>query len=168
MNAKAKFDALIRHKAGVAIDHRALDFDCASRGVDHAAKLDDGPVARAIDDPSMVERDCRVDEVAAQGAQPWSVLSSSAPASLEKPATSVARMVVSLRCISGCSACLLPNGTKSYHRAHVYGKATLFIRVAEVGALSVSRRERQATASAERRAHAHIHHHARPVSPCGP
>ena len=69
MNAEAKFDALIRREAGVAIDHRALNFDCASCGVDHAAKLDDCPVARAIDDPSVVERDGRVDEVTAQGAQ---------------------------------------------------------------------------------------------------
>jgi hypothetical protein len=70
MNAEAKLDALIRREAGVAIDHRALNFDCASCGVDHAAELDDGPIARAIDEPSVVERDRRVDEVAAQGAEP--------------------------------------------------------------------------------------------------
>jgi hypothetical protein len=38
--------------------------------IDHAAKLDDDPVPGALYDPPVVERDGRIDKVAAQCAQP--------------------------------------------------------------------------------------------------
>ena len=66
MDADAQFDAAIVRHARVALDHAVLQFDRAARRVDHAAKLDDEPVAGALDDAAMAARDCWVDEVAAQ------------------------------------------------------------------------------------------------------
>ena len=53
MNADTKFDTAIRRKTSIALDHAALHFDRAAHGVDDAAKLDDGPIARALDHASM-------------------------------------------------------------------------------------------------------------------
>ena len=69
MNADSKDDALVGRETGVAVDHRALDLDRRADRVDHAPELDDGSVAGALDDAAVMERDGRVDEVAAQRAQ---------------------------------------------------------------------------------------------------
>ena len=50
MNADAEDDAAILGHAGVALDHRVLNFDGAAHGVDDAAELDDRAVAGALDD----------------------------------------------------------------------------------------------------------------------
>ena len=59
--------------AGVALGHRVLHLDRAAHRVDHAAELDQRPVAGALDHAAVVHRDGRVDQVAAQGAQPGKV-----------------------------------------------------------------------------------------------
>src|SRR5271165_2335937 len=57
-------------QAGVSLDHAALNLDGAPHGVHHAAELDNGAIASALDHASPVHRDRRIDEVAAQRAQP--------------------------------------------------------------------------------------------------
>jgi hypothetical protein len=64
-----EFDPLFSWHTGVALDHRALDFDGAAHFVDDAAELDDDAVAGARNDPPMVERDGRVNKVAAEPPQ---------------------------------------------------------------------------------------------------
>ena len=66
MNADAKLDATFRRQAGVALDHAGLHLKGATHGVDHAAELDDDPVARPLDDTAMMGGDGGVDEVAAE------------------------------------------------------------------------------------------------------
>ena len=66
MDADTKFDALLRRHAGIALNHAALDFDGAAHSVDHAAKLDERPVAGQLDSAAVMQGDGRVDEVAAQ------------------------------------------------------------------------------------------------------
>ena len=66
MNADPEIDALNRRQAGVALDHACLHLDRAADGVDHAAELDDDPIARPFDDPPMVEGDGRINEIAAE------------------------------------------------------------------------------------------------------
>ena len=51
------------------LDHGVLHFECAAHRVDDAAELDDAAVAGALDDAAMVDRDGRVNQVAAQRAQ---------------------------------------------------------------------------------------------------
>ena len=70
MDADAKLDAASWRQAGVALDHAVLNFDRAAHRVDHAAKLDDEPIARPLDDAAVAGRDGRVDQVAAQRPQP--------------------------------------------------------------------------------------------------
>ena len=70
VNAHAKLDASVRWRAGVALNHCALDFDRAAHGVDHAAKFDDEAVARSLDDSAVMDGDCRIDEIAAQRPEP--------------------------------------------------------------------------------------------------
>ena len=70
MNADAKIDAFVRGHARVALDHGVLHFDSAAHRVDHAAELDDVPVASALDDPSVVDGDRRIDQVATQRPEP--------------------------------------------------------------------------------------------------
>ena len=66
MDADPKFDALVGRDLGVALDHRPLDFNGATHRVDYAPELDNCAVASALDDPSVVHGDDRVDQVAAQ------------------------------------------------------------------------------------------------------
>jgi hypothetical protein len=68
MDADAELDTLVRRDTRVAFDHGDLDFDRAAHGVDHAAELDDRPIASALNDAPMVEGDRGVDEIAAQSA----------------------------------------------------------------------------------------------------
>ncbi len=70
MDADAKHDAPVLGHAGVALDHGVLDFERTSHRVDGAAELDDGAVACALDDAALVHGDRRVDEVAAERAEP--------------------------------------------------------------------------------------------------
>ena len=54
----------------VALDHAVLHLDRAADGVDDATELDDRAVAGALDDAAVVDRDRRVDEVAAERSKP--------------------------------------------------------------------------------------------------
>ena len=67
MHADPKFDALVRRDPNVALDHRPLDFNGAAYCVDDAAELDNCAVAGALDDPTVMHCDGRVDQVAAKG-----------------------------------------------------------------------------------------------------
>jgi hypothetical protein len=69
MNADTKLDATLGGQADVALDYGVLHFDGAAHSVDHAAKLDPRPVAGTLDDAPVVDRDRRVDQIAAQRAQ---------------------------------------------------------------------------------------------------
>ena len=53
MDADAQFDAPSDRDARVALDHRVLNFNRAAHGVDHAAELDDEPVAGALEDAAV-------------------------------------------------------------------------------------------------------------------
>jgi hypothetical protein len=70
MDADAKFDALVRRDSSVALDHRPLDFNGAVHRVDDTPELDNASVAGALNDPAMMDRDGRVDQVAAQRPEP--------------------------------------------------------------------------------------------------
>ena len=70
MNADAEFDASLGRQAGVALDHAGLHLDRAAHRVDHAAKLDEAAVAGALDDAPVMRGDGRIDQIAAQRAQP--------------------------------------------------------------------------------------------------
>ena len=63
-------DALVRRDPSVALDHRPLDFNGQVHCVDHAAKLDNASVPRALNDPAMMHGDGRVDQIAAQRPKP--------------------------------------------------------------------------------------------------
>ena len=66
MDADPKFDALVGCDLSVALDHRPLNFNGAVHCVDDAAELDDTAVASSLDDAPMVDRDGRIDQVAAK------------------------------------------------------------------------------------------------------
>ena len=70
MDADPKFDALVGRDPSVALDHRPLDFNGQVHCVDHAAKLDNASVPRALNDPAMMHGDGRVDQVASERPQP--------------------------------------------------------------------------------------------------
>ena len=54
----------------VALAHRPLDFNGAVHRVDDTPELDNCAIAGALDDPSVVHGDDRVDQVAAQRPEP--------------------------------------------------------------------------------------------------
>ena len=66
MNADAELDAALGRQSGVALDEAVLHLDRAAHRVDHAAKLDQAPVAGALDDPPAMGGDGGVDQVASQ------------------------------------------------------------------------------------------------------
>jgi hypothetical protein len=66
MNADAEFNPPVIAHAGVAVQHGALDLERAAHRVDYAAKLDDHPVARALDHAAVVHGDGRIEEIATE------------------------------------------------------------------------------------------------------
>jgi hypothetical protein len=64
MDADPKFNALVGRDPDVALDHRPLDFNGAVHCVDDTPELDDAAVAGALDDPTVVHGDGRIDQVA--------------------------------------------------------------------------------------------------------
>jgi hypothetical protein len=70
VNADPEHDAAILGHAGVALDHRVLNFDRAAHRVDDAAELDDRTVAGALNDAPAMHGDSRVDKIAAQRPEP--------------------------------------------------------------------------------------------------
>jgi hypothetical protein len=69
MNADTEFDLAIGRHARVAFDHRVLHLDGATHRIDHGTKFDQSAVTRALDDAPVVDRDRRIDQIAAQRAQ---------------------------------------------------------------------------------------------------
>ena len=70
MDADAKLDAALRRKASVALDHAVLHLDGAAHGIDHAAKLDDAPVAGALHHAPVMHGDGGIDQIASERPQP--------------------------------------------------------------------------------------------------
>ena len=55
---------------GVALDEPLRDLDRAADRLDHAAELDDHPVAHPLDDPPAMGLDGRIEQFAAERAHP--------------------------------------------------------------------------------------------------
>ena len=70
VDADAEHDAAVLGNAGIAFDHGVLNLDRAAHRVDDAAELDNAAVAGALDDAPMVDRDGRIDQIAAQRPEP--------------------------------------------------------------------------------------------------
>ena len=70
MDADAEFDASFGRHAGIALDHRVLQFDGAAHRIDDTAEFDDAAVAGALDDAAMMDGDRGVDQVAAKRSEP--------------------------------------------------------------------------------------------------
>ena len=70
MDADAELYAALGRHAGVALDHAVLHLDRAAHSVDHAAKLDEAAVARALDDAPVMRGDGGIDQVAAEPPEP--------------------------------------------------------------------------------------------------
>src|SRR5271163_2201085 len=66
MNADTKIEALIGGHADVAFDHRVLDRYRASHRLDHAAELDESPIAGALEHAPVLGRDRGVDQFRSQ------------------------------------------------------------------------------------------------------
>jgi hypothetical protein len=70
VNSDPKIYSALGGHAGVAFDHRVLNFYRAAHGVDDATKLDESAVAGALDDAAVMHVDGRIDQVAAKRPQP--------------------------------------------------------------------------------------------------
>ena len=70
MDADAEIDALVVGYADIARDEAFCNRDGAPHGLDDAAKLGDEPIARALDHPSVMGGNRRIDQIAAQRAEP--------------------------------------------------------------------------------------------------
>ena len=66
MNADPELNAALRRQAGVALQQSMLQLDRAADRVNHTAKLDNEAVACALDHPSAMDGDGRLDQVASQ------------------------------------------------------------------------------------------------------
>jgi len=69
MDADAEVDPTVLRHAGNALNEAVLNLDRAADRVDHAAKLDNAPIARAFDDTTMMSRNSRIDQIAAEPPQ---------------------------------------------------------------------------------------------------
>jgi hypothetical protein len=70
MDVDTELDAALRRKTRVALDHAVLHFDGAAHGVDHAAELDDTPVAGALHYATVMDTGGRGDQIAPERPQP--------------------------------------------------------------------------------------------------
>ena len=70
MNADTELDATVCRDARVAFDHGVLHFDGAFNRIDDAAKLDQRPVAGALEHTSVVHGDGGINQIAAQSSEP--------------------------------------------------------------------------------------------------
>src|SRR5277367_6420323 len=70
MTADTKFNAALGRQAGVALNHAVLHLDRAAHGVNDAAKLYEAPVARSLDDASVMHGNGRVDQVTPKRPEP--------------------------------------------------------------------------------------------------
>src|SRR5262245_28059711 len=69
IDADPKLDALLGGNVGIPAIHPALDIDRTAYRVNHGSKLDEDAVAGRLNDPAAMERDGRIDQLAAQLAQ---------------------------------------------------------------------------------------------------
>jgi len=70
MDADAQFNAPLGWKTGIALDHAVLHLDGAANGVDDASKLNENAITCAFDNTSVMQRDGRVEQIAAERTQP--------------------------------------------------------------------------------------------------
>jgi hypothetical protein len=66
MDADAKLDAALGRQASVALDHPALNLDCAANCINDASKFNQDPVARPLNYAAMMQRDGGVEQIAAE------------------------------------------------------------------------------------------------------
>ena len=95
MDADPKFDAPLRRKTGVALDHAVLHLDGAANRIDDAPELNEDAVSCPLNDTPVMQGDGRVDQIAAERAQPRKRPLLVAAVSLLYPATSAARIAAS-------------------------------------------------------------------------
>src|SRR5262249_52049638 len=70
MNTNSKFDAPLRLQAGVTLDHRVLNLDCTTHSFDDAPKFYESAIASPLHNATVVDGNCRVNQVASKGTQP--------------------------------------------------------------------------------------------------
>ena len=70
MDADAELDAPLGRQAGIALGHAVLHLDGAANGIDDASELNEDAIAGPLNDATMMQSDGRVDQIAAQRAQP--------------------------------------------------------------------------------------------------
>ena len=56
----------MRLSGGVALDEAGHHLDCAAHGVDHAAELDEAPVAGALHHAPVMNGDGGIDQIASE------------------------------------------------------------------------------------------------------
>ena len=69
MHADAELDAPVLGHVGIAGDHPALHVDSAADGIDDAAELGQQPVARRLDQPSVMLGELGIEQKSAMGLQ---------------------------------------------------------------------------------------------------
>ena len=97
MDADAELDAPLRRKTSIALDHAVLHLDGAAHGIDHAAELNDAPIAGALHHATVVDTMVGAIRSLQSVRSRASVPSSSLPVRRLKPTTSAARIAASLR-----------------------------------------------------------------------
>ncbi len=70
MHADAELNSAVRRQAGVPLEEAVLHLDCASHGVDYAAKLDEVTVAGALEDAPMMRGNGWIDQITPQAPKP--------------------------------------------------------------------------------------------------
>jgi hypothetical protein len=70
MDADPEVDATLGRQTGITLDHAVLHLDRAAHCVDHAAELDNTPVASALYYAPVMYGDGRIDQIATERAQP--------------------------------------------------------------------------------------------------
>ena len=68
MDTDAQLEPTFRRQADVAFDHAGLEVDRTSRSVDNATEFRKHAITRALDDPTAVNRDRWIDEIATKSA----------------------------------------------------------------------------------------------------
>jgi len=70
VDAYAKVYSSLGRQSGVAFNHAVLHFDSTAYGIDHAPKLDNNSVTSALHHTSVMDGDCRVNQIAAESPKP--------------------------------------------------------------------------------------------------
>jgi hypothetical protein len=59
-----------RGTAAAGRRHAALHLDGTANSIDYASELDENAISRPLNDAAVMQSDCRIDQIAAKGAQP--------------------------------------------------------------------------------------------------